>query len=76
MERYKVQRLVVFATFVAGVASAYLMHRRGESILGIAKKAFTNPIGSLASEVQNVWKEKTVTPAIASSRPRMVETSA
>lgn len=57
MQREKLQRFIVVATFVAGVAAAYLMHRRGEPILGIAKKAITNPIGSLAVEVQNAWSE-------------------
>jgi hypothetical protein len=55
MEREKLQRLIVVATFVAGVAAAYLMHRRGEPFLGIAKKTITNPVGALATEVKNAW---------------------
>jgi hypothetical protein len=57
MERDKLQRLIAVATFIAGVAAAYLMRRRGEPLLKIAKKAITNPVGSLATEVQNVWSE-------------------
>jgi predicted NAD/FAD-binding protein len=57
MEREKLQKLVVIGTFIAGIAAAYLMHRRGEPLLGIAKRAITNPVGSLATEVQNAWSE-------------------
>ena len=35
-------------------AAAYLMYRRGESIMSIARKTATNPVGSLVSEVKNV----------------------
>lgn len=55
MERDQIQRLFVVATFIAGVAAAYLMHRRGVPLWGIAKKAITNPVGSLATEVENAW---------------------
>ena len=55
MEREQIQRLFVVATFIAGVTAAYLMHRRGVPLLGIAKKAITNPVGSLAAEVENAW---------------------
>jgi hypothetical protein len=57
MGRDKLQRLIVVATFIAGVAAAYLMRRRGEPLLNIAKKAITNPVGSLATEVQNARSE-------------------
>jgi hypothetical protein len=55
MEQQRLQKLVVFATFIAGIAAAYLMHRRGEPVLRIAKKAITNPVGTFATEVQNAW---------------------
>jgi hypothetical protein len=40
----------LFATIVSGVAAAYLMYRRGESLGTIARQAITNPVGSLVSE--------------------------
>jgi hypothetical protein len=46
-------RLILFATIVSGVAAAYLMYRRGESLGMIAKQAITNPVGSLVAEVKN-----------------------
>jgi hypothetical protein len=44
-------------TFTAGAVAAYLMYRRGESPLSIAKNTVLNPIGSLASEIQNTTSE-------------------
>ena len=47
-------KVLFYATVVSGVVAAYLMYRRGESIVSIAKKAVTNPVGSMVSEVKNV----------------------
>jgi len=47
-------KLLVYATVISGFVAAYLMYRRGESIVAIARKTVTNPVGSLVSEVKNV----------------------
>ena len=47
-------KVVLYATVVSGFVAAYLMYRRGESMVSIAKKTVTNPVGSLVSEVKNV----------------------
>jgi hypothetical protein len=44
----------VYATVVSGLAAAYLMYKWGESMVAIARKTVTNPVGSLVSEVRNV----------------------
>jgi hypothetical protein len=45
----------VYATVVSGLAAAYLMYKwGGESMVAIARKTVTNPVGSLVSEVRNV----------------------
>jgi hypothetical protein len=54
MERESLRKLFFLATVICGVAAAYLMYRRGESLVSIAKKTLTNPVGTLASEVRNV----------------------
>ena len=51
MERSRARRLFAIATFIAGGVAVYLMYRRGESPVAIAKNALLNPIGSFASEV-------------------------
>lgn len=45
-------KVIFLATVVSGVVAAYLMYRRGDSFLSIARKTVTNPIGSLVSEVK------------------------
>jgi hypothetical protein len=50
----KFNKIIVYATVISGVVAAYLMYRRGESIVAIARKTVTNPVGSLVSEVKNV----------------------
>jgi hypothetical protein len=52
MEREGIRKLFVAGMIVSGVAAAILMYRRGESLFGIARKAITNPVGSLVSEVE------------------------
>jgi hypothetical protein len=47
-------KLIVYATVVSGFVAAYLMFKRGESLVAIARKTVTNPVGSLVSEVQSV----------------------
>jgi hypothetical protein len=57
-EQLKAQRslskVVLYATVISGFVAAYLMYRRGESMVSIARKTVTNPVGSLVSEVKNV----------------------
>jgi hypothetical protein len=52
-EHRVLRKLIFFATIASGVIAAYLMYRRGESILSITTQAVTNPVGSLISEVKN-----------------------
>jgi hypothetical protein len=47
-------KIIVYATVISGFVAAYLMYRRGESMVSIARKTVTNPVGSLVSEVKNV----------------------
>jgi hypothetical protein len=47
-------KVILYATVISGFVAAYLMYRRGESVMSIAIKTVTNPVGSLVSEVQNV----------------------
>jgi len=54
MNRQTVKRLLVAASVASGVAAAYLMYRRGESLFAIITRTVTNPVGALASEVGNV----------------------
>ena len=46
------KRFLFIATIAAGVAAAYLMQKRGESLLTIMKKAVSNPLGALADELK------------------------
>jgi hypothetical protein len=50
----KFSEIMVYATVISGFVAAYLMYRRGESIVAIARKTVTNPVGSMVSEVKNV----------------------
>ena len=52
MERRTVSRVFAFLTFTAGAIAAYLMYRRGQPPLSIARKTLLNPVGSLASELR------------------------
>jgi hypothetical protein len=52
--RSSLSKVVLYATVMSGFVAAYLMYRRGESMVSIAKKTITNPVGSLVSEVKNV----------------------
>jgi hypothetical protein len=47
-------KAILYATVVSGFIAAYLMYRRGDSVVSIARKTVTNPVGSLVSEVKNV----------------------
>jgi hypothetical protein len=47
-------KIIVYATIASGFVAAYLMYKRGESLVAIARNTVTNPIGSLVYEVQNV----------------------
>ena len=47
------KRLFYWASVAYGVAAAYLKYKRGESVGTIAKQTLTNPVGTLAHEVQN-----------------------
>jgi hypothetical protein len=52
-QQVAVRRLIFFAMVVSGLVAAYLMYRRGESVMSIARQTVTNPVGSLVSEVKN-----------------------
>jgi hypothetical protein len=45
--------VILFATFASGIVAAYLMYKRGESLPTIARRAITNPVGSLLTEVKD-----------------------
>jgi hypothetical protein len=52
--RSNLSKIVLYGTVISGFIAAYLMYRRGESIISIARKTVTNPVGSMVSEVKNV----------------------
>lgn len=47
-------KVILYATVVSGFVAAYLMYRRDEFTLSIARKIVTNPVRSMVSEVKNV----------------------
>jgi hypothetical protein len=47
------RKLVVWGTVIAGAVAAYLMYKRGTPIATIARKAISNPLGSLVGELKN-----------------------
>ena len=47
-------KIIVCATVISGFVAAYLMYKRGESMIAIARETVTNPVGSLVSEVKKV----------------------
>ena len=53
-EKSSMSKVILYATIISGFVAAYLMYRRGESVVSIARKTVTNPIGSLVTEVKNV----------------------
>jgi hypothetical protein len=61
MEQKTRKKLFVLATAICGIAAAYLMYRRGESLGKIAVKTITNPMGTLASEVGNAVRSGSAT---------------
>jgi|GEM_PF-4952915 len=48
----KMKRFVFLATLAAGVTAAYLMQKRGESLVSIVKKTLSNPLAALADELR------------------------
>ena len=46
------RRMIFLATVVSGFVAAYLMYRRGEGLMSIARQTVTNRVGSLVSEVK------------------------
>ena len=46
------RRFIFWASIASGIAAAYMMYRRGESIPTIAQKAVGNPVGSLVNELK------------------------
>lgn len=48
----KMGRFVFLATLAAGITAAYLMQKRGESLMTIVKKTINNPLGTLAEELK------------------------
>ena len=69
MEREDLRKLIVAGMVISGVAAAILMYRRGESLFGVARKAITNPVGSLISEVGNAVTRDQPALASAASQP-------
>jgi hypothetical protein len=53
MKRSNARKIFALFTITAGAAAAYLMYRRGESPFSIARSTLLNPVGALASEIQN-----------------------
>jgi hypothetical protein len=49
----KLSKIIVYAAVISGFLAAFLMYRRGESLVAIARQTVTNPVGSLVSEVKN-----------------------
>jgi hypothetical protein len=49
-----ISKAILWVTVISGFVAAYLMYRRGESMISIARKTATNPVGSLVSEIKNV----------------------
>ena len=48
------RKFIYWATIVSGVAAAYLMLRRGESLGNVARQTIAHPISTFANEVQNL----------------------
>ena len=48
------RKVILIATVVSGLIAAYLMYKRGESIMSIAGKTVANPVGSLVTEAENL----------------------
>jgi len=46
------KRLFFWTTIFSGLAAAYLMFRRGESLGTIAQNTLANPVGTLVDEVK------------------------
>jgi hypothetical protein len=46
------KRALFWGTILAGAVAAYLMYRRGESMVAIAVRTVTNPLGSLVTELE------------------------
>jgi hypothetical protein len=51
--RSTLNKVILYATVISGFLAAYLMYRRGESVVTIATKTVTSPVGSLVTEVKN-----------------------
>ena len=49
------KKLIFWASVVSGVAAAYMMYRRGESMGSIAKQTLSNPVGTFAHEVKEAF---------------------
>lgn len=47
-----VKNVIFWATVASGVVAAYLMYRRGERPVTIARETIQNPVGSLVREAQ------------------------
>jgi|GEM_PF-2002537 len=46
-------KLIFYGMVATGLVAAYLMHKRGESLVTIARRVVTNPVGSLVAEVKD-----------------------
>jgi hypothetical protein len=52
--RSDLSKIVLYGSVISGFVAAYLMCRRGESVVSIARETVTNHVGSMVSEVKNV----------------------
>ena len=47
------RKLLFWGSVASGTIAAYLMYKRGEGVLTIARKSTLNPVGSLVSELRH-----------------------
>ncbi len=48
------RKFIFWTTVASGVAAAYLMLRRGESLGNVASQTLNHPVSTFANEVHNV----------------------
>lgn len=52
-----VRRTVFWLAAISGLAAAYMMYRRGEPLGKSIKRAANHPVGELAHELTEAWKD-------------------
>lgn len=50
------EKTLFWATVLSGLAAAYMMYRRGESLGTSLQRATRHPFGELAGEIKTAWK--------------------